>query len=230
MGRSLPYATLYATPTPAIVCYKYPLQHLRLQSVPTRGIPLEYTHMGRCSCVCRHCGAMFWECEKLSPNVPEFKVKLYNVVGTRRYELPTPETIGAIVFGGITETEFDLIVEEHSRIPQRVNKLHPCYMSLQFPLLFIYGEEGYHKDMKLVNIPTHSGSAAKRMTMNMYYAYQIHDRLNHYNLPPRGGKLFQQYVVTAYCAVEQNRFDYIRQNQQDIRNELSFRLYMMQLC
>ncbi|GKD77035.1 hypothetical protein Tco_1339656 [Tanacetum coccineum] len=38
--------------------------------VPTRGtqhcIPLEYTHMGRCSCVCRHCGAMFWECEKLS--------------------------------------------------------------------------------------------------------------------------------------------------------------------
>ncbi|GKB35535.1 hypothetical protein Tco_0880477 [Tanacetum coccineum] len=337
--------------------------------VPTRGtqhcIPLEYTHMGRCSCVCRHCGAMFWECEKLSrsgfggvpiynkccnggqvvlrpppeypeylkalyanthfmeniraynqmfsmaslganidnsinngrgpyvfrisgqiyhwigsmcppegnaprflqlyiydttnevnnrmshfvgehdsglkreiveglielldnhnalvqlfrtarnklneANVPEFKVKLYNVVGTRRYELPTPETIGAIVFGGtsITETEFDLIVEEHSRIPQRVNKLHPCYMSLQFPLLFIYGEEGYHKDMKLVNIPTHSGSAAKRMTMNMYYAYQIHDRLNHYNLLPRGGKLFQQYVVTAYCAVEQNRLDYI---------------------
>nr|GEV01017.1 DNA helicase [Tanacetum cinerariifolium] len=38
--------------------------------VPTRDtqhyIPLEYTHMGRCSCVCRHCGAMFWECEKLS--------------------------------------------------------------------------------------------------------------------------------------------------------------------
>ncbi|GJR95334.1 hypothetical protein Tco_0267508 [Tanacetum coccineum] len=70
--------------------------------------------------------------------VPELKVKLYNVFGTRRYDLPTRDTISAIVFGGtsISETEFDLIVEEHSRTPQRVNKLHPCYMSLQFPLLF----------------------------------------------------------------------------------------------
>nr|GEZ26286.1 hypothetical protein [Tanacetum cinerariifolium] len=186
--------------------------------VPTRDtqhyIPIEYAHMGRCSCICHHCVAMLWECEKLSrsgfggvpiynkccnggqvvlrpppeypeyvkelyanahfmeniraynqmlsmaslranidssinngrgpyvlrisrqiyhwigsmcpseghielldnhnalvqlfrtasnkldeANVPEFKVKLYNVVGTRRYELPTPETIGAIVFG-----------------------------------------------------------------------------------------------------------------------------------
>ncbi|GJV53078.1 DNA helicase [Tanacetum coccineum] len=310
-------------------------------------IPLEYIHMGRCTCVCRHCGAMFWECEKMSvpdlvgcpritnaatgvsmtslganidssinngkgpyvfrisgqiyhwigsmcpdegnaprflqlyiydttnevsnrmshfggehnsglkreiveglielldnhnalvqlfrtarnkqneANVPEFKVKLYNVVGTRHYELPTAETVGAIVFGGtsLMETEFDLIVEEHSRIPQRVNKLHPCYMSLQFPLIFIYGEEGYHKDMKLINVPGHSGSTSKRMSMNMYYGYQIHDRLNHYNLLPRAGKLFQQYVVTAYCAIEQNRLDYIRQNQNDIRNEYLSGLY-----
>nr|GEV35232.1 DNA helicase [Tanacetum cinerariifolium] len=160
-------------------------------------------------------------------DIPEFKVKLYNVIGTRRYELPTAETIGAIVFGGASsiETEFDLIVEEHSRIPQRVNKLHPCYMSLQFPLLFVYGEEGYQKDMKLINIPGQSTRGEKRLSMNMYYAYQIHDRLNHYNLLTREGRLFQQYVVTAYCAVEQNRLDYIRQNQSDIRNEYLSGIY-----
>ncbi|GJS00878.1 DNA helicase [Tanacetum coccineum] len=40
---------------------------------------------------------------------------------TRRYDLPTLDTIGAIVFGGtsITESEFDIIVEEHSRVPQQ---------------------------------------------------------------------------------------------------------------
>ncbi|GJX72167.1 DNA helicase [Tanacetum coccineum] len=64
-------------------------------------------------------------------NVPKFKVKLYNVVGTRRYELPTPETI-----------------------------------------------EGYYKDMKLVNIPTHSGSAAKRMMMNIKIALITFDKTN----------------------------------------------------
>ncbi|GJV87495.1 hypothetical protein Tco_1531433 [Tanacetum coccineum] len=27
-------------------------------------VPLGYVYMGKCSCVCRHCGALFWECEK----------------------------------------------------------------------------------------------------------------------------------------------------------------------
>ncbi|GKC09428.1 DNA helicase [Tanacetum coccineum] len=111
-------------------------------------------------------------------NVPEFKVKLYNVIGTQRYELPTPESI-----------------------------------------------EGYYKDMKLINVSGHSASTSKRMSMNMYYTYQIHDQVNHYNLLPRGEKLFQQYVVTAYCVVEQNRLDYIRQSQNDIRNEYLLGLY-----
>nr|GEX03438.1 ATP-dependent DNA helicase PIF1-like [Tanacetum cinerariifolium]GEX14622.1 ATP-dependent DNA helicase PIF1-like [Tanacetum cinerariifolium] len=54
-------------------------------------------------------------------NIPEFKLRLCNVIGTRRYDLPTPETIRAIIFGGkmAMESEFDLIVEEHSHIPQR---------------------------------------------------------------------------------------------------------------
>ncbi|GJZ46869.1 DNA helicase [Tanacetum coccineum] len=63
------------------------------------------------------------------------------------------------------------------------------------------------------------------MSMNMYYSYQIHDRLNHYNLLLHGGKLFQQYVVTAYCAIEQSRLDYIRQKQDDIRSEYLSSIY-----
>ncbi|GJS70163.1 DNA helicase [Tanacetum coccineum] len=163
----------------------------------------------------------------MEADIPEFKVRLYNVLGTRQYELPTAETVGAIVFAQAsdTENEFDLIVEEHSHFPQRVNKLHPCYMSLQFPLLFIYGEDGYHKDMKLANVLGQSTKADKRLSMNMYYSYQMHDRLNHYSLLLRGGKLFQQYIVTAYCAIEQNRLDYIRQKQSDIRNEYLSGIY-----
>ncbi|GJY66481.1 DNA helicase, partial [Tanacetum coccineum] len=163
----------------------------------------------------------------MEADIPEFKVRLYNVLGTRQYELPTTETVGAIVFAQAsdTENEFDLIIEEHSHFPQRVNKLHPCYMSLQFPLLFIYGEDGYHKDMKLANVLGQSTKADKRFSMNMYYSYQMHDRLNHYSLLLRGGKLFQQYIVTAYCAIEQNRLDYIRQKQSDIRNEYLSGIY-----
>lgn len=37
--------------------------------------------------------------------------------------------------------------------------------------------------------------------------------------------LFQQYVVTAYCSVEQYRLDYIRKHQDDIRNDYLAGLY-----
>ncbi|GJX57505.1 DNA helicase [Tanacetum coccineum] len=79
--------------------------------------------------------------------------------------------------------------------------------------------------MKLLNVPVKSTKADKRMSMNIYYPYQIHDRLKHYTLLSRGGELFQQYVVTAYCAIKQSRLDYIRQKQSDIRNEYLSGLY-----
>nr|GEU71510.1 DNA helicase [Tanacetum cinerariifolium] len=34
-------------------------------SAPKRILP-EYNQLGQCTCVCRHCGAMFWECEKVA--------------------------------------------------------------------------------------------------------------------------------------------------------------------
>ncbi|GKB75073.1 DNA helicase [Tanacetum coccineum] len=41
----------------------------------------------------------------MDANIPEFKVRLYNVVCTRQYELPTAETIGAIVFAESSGTK-----------------------------------------------------------------------------------------------------------------------------
>nr|GEV23768.1 DNA helicase [Tanacetum cinerariifolium] len=98
-------------------------------------------------------------------------------------------------------------------------------MSTQLLLLFVYGEEGYQSNMKLIDVPGTSLGKEKRLTVNMYYAYQIHDHLNHYSLLPRGGRLFQQYVFTFYCSIEQSRIDYICEKKNDIMNEYLSRLY-----
>ncbi|GJZ61535.1 DNA helicase [Tanacetum coccineum] len=165
--------------------------------------------------------------EKLADtHIPNFKVRLYNVVGAREYELPTGDMLGAIVYepGPETNMDYDIIIEERSGHPQRVNKLHSSYMSLQFPLLFPYGEDGYSKDLKLVG-GAGTSTSRKRLTMMAYYAYFIHDRANSYNYLSRTGRLFQQYIVTAFCAIEQNRIDYIREHQNDIRNEYLSGIY-----
>ncbi|GKG07028.1 hypothetical protein Tco_0329997, partial [Tanacetum coccineum] len=86
----------------------------------------------------------------LDSEVPPFKVSLFNVVGAREYELPIGDMLGAIVYepGPDTDMDFDIVIEQRIGQPQRVSKLHPSYMALQFPLLFVYGEDGYSKDMK----------------------------------------------------------------------------------
>nr|GEV23946.1 DNA helicase [Tanacetum cinerariifolium] len=54
--------------------------------------------------------------------------------------------------------------------PQRVNKLHPSYMALQFPLLFVYGKDGYSKDMKMVRVSGVPSDEDRWLTMKAYYS------------------------------------------------------------
>ncbi|GJU88947.1 putative reverse transcriptase domain-containing protein [Tanacetum coccineum] len=128
-------------------------------------------------------------------DVLEFKIRLYNPDGARGYELPTSNTLGAIVFdSGVTcSTEFGVVIEHRGGPPKIINKLHPSYMSLQFPLLFIYGHSRLHIELKLK--------------------------------PADGGRLFQQYVVRVFCCIEQNRLDFIRKKQNDIRSDYLSGLY-----
>ncbi|PWA42436.1 serine/threonine/dual specificity protein kinase, catalytic domain-containing protein [Artemisia annua] len=105
-------------------------------------------------------------------DIPAFQIRLFGVVGANQYELPTADTIGAIVYEGGPEsaTDYDVVIERHSREPESVNKLHPQYMALQFPLLFIYGEEGYHLNLKLRNSDPLDTRDEKKLTMKIYYA------------------------------------------------------------
>ena len=66
-------------------------------------------------------------------NVPDFKIRLFAVTGSRQYELPAGDSIGAIVYEGgpDTGTEYDIIIRKKAGDPERVSKLHPCYMSFQ---------------------------------------------------------------------------------------------------
>ncbi|GKA11532.1 hypothetical protein Tco_0691078 [Tanacetum coccineum] len=78
-------------------------------------------------------------------------------------------------FGGGVPTR-DIIVSNKSSGPQMISELHPSYMALQYPLLFLYGEDGYHD-----KIPYHSNTGTRKtirgyVTMKEYYAYIIQYR------------------------------------------------------
>nr|GEW83319.1 DNA helicase [Tanacetum cinerariifolium] len=116
--------------------------------------------------------------------IPDFWIRLFNVVGVREYDLPTSGTLGAIVFesGPNTRTDYDVIIESRNEMKQR-------------------------------------RGSDKWISMNRYYMFQLHERTGSYGLLFRGGRLFQQYVVGVYCCTEQNRLDFYRLCQNDIKRE-----------
>nr|GEY49825.1 hypothetical protein [Tanacetum cinerariifolium] len=116
--------------------------------------------------------------------------------------------------------DWDIIVNNKDNSPKRVSELHPSYMALQYPLLFPYGEDGFHD-----KITYHTNTGARKIKqryakMKEYYSYIIQKWLNESSTLLRGGRLFQQYLVDAYTAVEEQRLNSTRNNQDTLRVEL----------
>ncbi|KAJ0760860.1 putative DNA helicase [Helianthus annuus] len=150
-------------------------------------------------------------------NAYNFAVRLYNGGNKRKYEPPAPGTLGGIIRdNNLNATTYDIVIHNKDGIAQRVSKLHSSYMPLQYPLLFPYGEQGWSPDLRL---RSNVESEGKKLTMDRYYSYQIHDRHGIYALLLNGGCLFQQYLVDAYICIEQCRLEYISANQNLFRCE-----------
>ncbi|GJV08398.1 DNA helicase PIF1, ATP-dependent [Tanacetum coccineum] len=141
---------------------------------------------------------------------------------TRNYNKPTAAEVAALItkdFGdGIPSR--DIIVNKlHSR-PKRISELHPAYMALQYPLLFPYGEDDFHKKIPYYTNRGNQKTNRWFVTMKEYYSYIIQQRNDQGNTLVRGGHLFQQYLVDAYSAIEEQCLKWTRNNQDTLRVDL----------
>lgn len=152
----------------------------------------------------------------------EFSIRLIkNKERGRQFDIPEGDEIAGLIVGDLTipNSDRDIIVHPKMDKPQWISILHPLYMTLQYPLLFPYGEQGYIEK----SIPYSSeASAIKRsyVTMREYYAYQIHTRLSSPGTIVRSGRLFHQYIVDAYTTIEQERMNFYQYNQTKLRADL----------
>ncbi|XP_071695029.1 uncharacterized protein [Rutidosis leptorrhynchoides] len=139
----------------------------------------------------------------------------------RNYNLPTVDEVAALIVGDINVSSFDerdILIESHVEGLKRISELHPEYLALQYPLLFIYAEDGYHTDIlhRDVDVYEHTTRKKKRVTMREFFAYKLQERAVP-TLVHLGRKLYQQFVVDAYTMIEAERISYIRKNQNILR-------------
>ena len=98
-------------------------------------------------------------------------------------------------------------------------------MAMQYPLLFPYDEDFYRNDVKYQNLNGPSTSAVKRkkrerVTLRDTMAFRLQQRFAEGQTLIRGGRLFQQFIVDGWTALEDEKLGWVRRNQKTLRAEL----------
>nr|GEU35617.1 uncharacterized protein [Tanacetum cinerariifolium] len=117
----------------------------------------------------------------------------------REYNLPTASEVAALIVGDIAQSldERDIIIETKLGNMQRINVLHPSFLSLQYPLLFPYGEDNYRTDILHRDVIDPNTKKHVRLTMMEYMSYLIQERPNQFSLIHHARRLFQQFFNLA---------------------------------
>jgi len=184
---------------------------------------------------------MHEKCQQLIRSGDDSTVVLRFRSGTvpdpRRYNEPTGGDIAAVYTGDVPPTKRDLSVyarsAEGSGETHNISYLNEHVDPLTYPLLFPTGETGWCPDLVQVDtdkIPqkarkpgdAHDGSdrdKSQKLGICDFYAHRFMVTSKEPSLPHAGGRLFQQYIVDAYCKVEGQRLQWINNNQDKLRVE-----------
>ena len=141
----------------------------------------------------------------------------------RRYNLPTTDEIAVVIPGDGTKVSGmrDGILHLHGNNElMQINECHPAYLPLHYVLLFPHSERGWEPGMKLWDVERDRPST-DRLTQMDFYSNRLFERPTEYSTILRAGKLFQEFLVDAWVATEQNRLTYYKLNQGPLRAALN---------
>ncbi|CAN6839969.1 unnamed protein product [Brassica oleracea] len=130
----------------------------------------------------------------------EFSIRLLPDKGKgKEYDLPSTSEVAGLIVGDMSSTigERDIVVQFQSDTLQQIRDDHPLYMSLQYPLLFPYGEYGFHPEIPL-QLEIGTSRTRQFLTIRQYYAAQIQTRLNQGMTLVKGGRLLHQCCGRFY--------------------------------
>lgn len=94
---------------------------------------------------------------------------------------------------------------------------------MQYPILFSYGEDGFHLGIKNHSCSSRSKIKRGNVTAREYYSYIVQQCFEQGLTLLKGGKIFHQYLVDTFTSIEGMKLEYIykkKKNQRKIRDEV----------
>ncbi|MCO5567881.1 hypothetical protein L7F22_021577 [Adiantum nelumboides] len=121
-----------------------------------------------------------------------------------------------------TSGQRDIVLHCQDGRLQRISNLHRSYMPLLYVLLFPRGEDGWHLKLPYadMDVPTNALTDHQCVTQREYYAYRLQVWPDTNACLLCGGRLLQQFIIDAYCTIEDCRLSWIRNHQHTLRAEL----------
>jgi hypothetical protein len=107
-----------------------------------------------------------------------------------QYNVPTVDEVATLMVGNGSEAvdRHDVVVAQQAGLFQRIFELHVGYMALHYPLLFLYGEDGWHPNILLNGVVVQNADADldedhaeefkhqrkhRNVTMAEFYGYRL---------------------------------------------------------
>ncbi|XP_056849793.1 uncharacterized protein LOC108841698 [Raphanus sativus] len=138
----------------------------------------------------------------------------------RTYDTPTASEVAALIPGdfNLEMSKRDIVLQQKSGKLLRIDEISPSYLPLQYPLLFVHGEDGFRLGIKKGDKASEK-LKKKNISMRQYFAFRLHERKNEAHTILDSRRLFQQFVVDAYTTIESNRLRYLRTHQTSLRSD-----------
>lgn len=146
---------------------------------------------------CERLGALSRQNDKVAVLQNPFSRPWVNLSPEAKFIHPMKKTLGADPLNG---------------------KNRMIFMHIHGLLLFPHGDGGWHWGMELLD--PDNQRQRKRLDQRVFHRYHLHPRPNQYNVIFRCGRLFQQYVVDAWAVGDQNKLNWVREHQSELRAEV----------
>ena len=150
---------------------------------------------------------------------PLVRMTLYSTHDERRGNLPLYNEVAA-VFTGEGPPPREYTVYSNSNRVHVLDNRSPYIQPYIYPLLRPTGQFGYQPNTP--HVGPNVTEQENTVTLRQYFQSELSIRETvpgHFNPLLRSGKLLQQYIVDAYCRVEENNLNWPRTNQNKLRVE-----------
>ncbi|XVF63926.1 hypothetical protein PTKIN_Ptkin09bG0125600 [Pterospermum kingtungense] len=120
------------------------------------------------------------------------RLRLIACRGEKYYSKAASSEVVGLIVGDVDNLidHRDIIVDHKCNGLQRISDIHHSFMALQYPILFPYGEDGFHLELKYQRYILGRKTKRSSVTVRKYYAYVIQQRLDQRLTLLKGGRLF----------------------------------------